>query len=315
MYIARGLLLRTSTFALLACLAALPAASQPLKVRVGAYVMRIGDFDPSAGSFSVDMWVWTHSPPGSKMQVIETVALKNTKELNDGPMGSEVVNGTLWGTRHYRAKIGHDWDMSRFPFDQHTLVIPLAESQYDVRQMIFVPDQKGSNLDPRVQLGDWEVTGFHIETAEVEFPSHFGDPSAGLRKSVWPEAQVVITIARKGLGTFLKVTFVAYVAFVMLMLSFFLPIEAFNDRLNMLLGSLFAVAVNLRGAESLLGTSDDFNIVDRIHLLVTIFIVCATAVTMIARHMGPPRSRRLSLWTAALVGAVFVAANAAMLAS
>ncbi|HKO54536.1 MAG TPA: hypothetical protein VJ276_01585 [Thermoanaerobaculia bacterium] len=31
--------------------------------------MRIGDFDPSAGSFSVDMWVWTHSPPGSKLLV------------------------------------------------------------------------------------------------------------------------------------------------------------------------------------------------------------------------------------------------------
>lgn len=274
--------------------------------------MSIGDFDPSRGSFSVDMWVWTHSPPDAKLQVIETVSLKNTKELNDGPMSSEVVNGTLWGSRHYRARIGHDWDMSRFPFDQHTLVIPLAESQYDVRQVVFVPDE-GSALDPRIQLGDWEVTAFRIVTSEVEFPSHFGDPSADLRKSVWPEARIVITVARKGLGTFLKVTFVAYVAFVMLMLSFFLPINAFSDRLNMLLGSLFAVAVNLRGSESLLGTSDDFNIVDRIHLLVTISIVCATIVTLIARRLDVAPSRRLSLRAATITAAVFLVLNGWMI--
>ena len=294
-------------------MAALAAAAQPTPVRLGAYVARLGDFDPATGTFTADVWLWTHAPQAANLDVVRTLGPWRTKELTFGMTNSSAVNGTTWGLRQFRAKIEHDWDMRRFPFDHHTLVIPLGETDYDARRIVFVPDKAGSSIDPKLNLSDWRITGFRIETSVTTLSSTFGDPAAGGRKSSWPEARIVIDIARKGLGAFLKVTFVAYVAFVMLMLSFLLPIEAFSDRLNMLLGSLFAVAVNLRGAESLLGVSDDFNIVDRLHLLVTLAIVCATVVTMIARRLEAAPARRLSLRTAAAIAVVFVAANIAML--
>jgi hypothetical protein len=303
------LLPRKSALVFFLCLAALPAASQPQPVRLGAYVARLGDFDPASGTFTADVWLWTHAPESANLDVIRTLGPWRTKELTFGMTNSTVKNGTVWGMKQFRAKIEHDWDMRRFPFDHHTLVIPLGETDYDARRVVFVPDHAGSSLDPHLNLSDWKITGFRVETSVTTLNSTFGDPSANARKSDWPEARILITVARKGLGAFVKVTFVAYVAFVMLMMSLLLPIDAFSDRLNMLLGSLFAVAVNLRGAESLLGASDNFNFVDLLHMIITLAILLATAMLLASRRFEPDRARRVSSWTAAFIAMVFVATN------
>ena len=280
------------------------------RVRIGAYVMRLNDLSPSTGSFATDVWVWTLSNAASTLHPIQTLRLQETKSVTPDVPGEADVNGVRWGYREFAAVVNKDWDTRYFPFDRHTLAIKIAETISDADTLTYVPDAAGSHVDPRVKIAGWRITRERLETHTINYPTRFGDPDPRVSNSRWSEAWLVVDVRRNGLGVFLKIIMVAYIAFALVMLSFLMDAPVFSSRISMLVGCLFATVVNMRASESVLGRTESFTLVDQIHLLVALFIFVSAVLALMMRGSDAVRARRIDRRIALVSIAVFVAANA-----
>ena len=292
---------------------ALQAAAE--QVRIGVYVMRLNDFNPSAETFSTDVWTWTLSRAAAPLHPIQSLRLQDTKSVSPDVPGEASENGILWGYREFAAVMNKHWDTRHFPFDHHTLAIRVAETLYDADALVYVPDAADSKIDPRVNVPGWEITGTRLETHIIKYPTRFGDPRPGTSNTLWSEAWLLIDVRRNGLGIFTKIVMVAYIAFALMMLSFLMDASAFSSRISLLIGSLFGTVVNMRASESVIGRTDSFTLVDQIHLLVAFFIFVAALTALITRTMEAKRARRIDRRAAIVSGLTFLAVNAVLIGS
>ncbi len=283
-------------------------------MKIGAYLMRLNDLNPSTSSFATDVWVWTLSSTASPLHPIQTLRLQNTKSVTADVPGEADMNGTRWGYREFAAVMNNDWDTRSFPFDHHTLSIRIAETISDLKTLQYVPDGIGSHIDPRVHIPGWRITRVRLESHTIDYPTRFGDPDPTTSNSHWSEAWLLIDVRRNGFGIFIKIIMVAYIAFALVMLSFLMDAAVFSSRISMLIGCLFATVVNMRASESVIGRTDSFTLVDQIHLLVAFFIFVSAVLALVTRRSEPERAQRIDRRAAIASIVVFVIANALLIA-
>jgi len=291
------------------------AADAAEKVTIGAYVMRLNDLNASTASFAADLWVWTLSPSASQLHPIQTLRLQETKSVSADTPGEADLDGRRWGYREFSAVFNNHWDTRHYPFDRHTLAIRIAETLSNADEMLYAGDTQNSGIDPRVRIPGWRITSTRLETHVISYPTRFGDPDPHARNSLWSEAWLIVDVRRDGLGIFTKIIMVAYIAFALMMLSFLMDASLFSSRISILVGSLFATVVNMRATESVIGRTDEFTLVDQIHLLVAFFIFVSAATALITRRMDADRARRIDRWTALGSVTLFVVANIILIAT
>ena len=91
---------------------------------------------------------------------------------------------------------------------------------------------------------------------------------------------------RTDLGGYFKLTAVVYAAFFFSLISYVMNRElatGIGARVTLLAIALFATAVNLGNASNALGTASGLTLVDKIHVMVLVYILVATIVTVASR--------------------------------
>ncbi len=308
--------------ALAGLLAACPAAAQPdpgpVRCRVGAYLEALYDLDPANGTFAADLWLWSVCPD-DRVQPLATMEFVNATRTSASLDSSVATAGGVWSQRKITGTFRYNWDLAAFPFDRHTLAVVLEEGVADTRSLVYEPDAVNSGYPAGVASGDWRVTAFSV-TGDTGTPNTtFGDPTlAPGEGSAYTRLVVATTIERTDLTSFVKLTFVVYVAFLLSLISYFLNLRnpaLLTARFSVISGALFAVAVNLRAATSALASEERLTLVDKIHvaaLVVILIDAVAALVTQLLVEWGRPAAAvaRFDRIVMAAVVAGFVAANA-----
>jgi hypothetical protein len=127
----------------------------PKTVKVGLYVLNIGKFDLTSGTYTVDFYLdMTSVPPETDM----------------GDPKFEFVNGRAAsmdklidkpGERFYRiqANLATNVDMHKFPFDKHDLPIVIEPANRGKKELVYLLDEKQSGIDPAVTFIGWNLLG------------------------------------------------------------------------------------------------------------------------------------------------------------
>ncbi|MEA2236849.1 MAG: hypothetical protein QOC81_1573 [Thermoanaerobaculia bacterium] len=291
--------------------------AKPEVVKIGIYVLRLSDLNPSTQSFSADFWVWTLSSASSNSCPIKTVGLENAKQFWASEPKEEIVGDRRWGYREFNATIGYDWAMHRFPFDKHTLEIAVGETDHDTRSITYEADKTDSGTSRNIQLTDWGLKPGLLTTGGYPYDSRFGDITVPIPRTYWAEAHLTIPITRKDRGlSFFKLVFTAYVAFAIMLLSFLMGKGEFSSRISLLLGALFATVVSMRTSAAALGDTPRFTLVEHIHLLVVGYILFSALVALLTYYAEEQRatSRRINITVALTTTATFIVWNLYLLA-
>jgi hypothetical protein len=243
-----------------------PAAAGPERVVIGVYVTQIYDLDPTGGSFTASFWLWTRHR-GGNIRPLDTIHILGAKKVESEPTLTLVKAGQVWDQKFFRAVIPFAWELREYPFDEHNFVIRfeggVRRRDHHLRSgPRAVGDRSG---------GD----GIAVEHRLVPFRYAASQVADDLWRSTLlkPEsfsALGVVTVYAERLQTviFFKLLIGAYVALLLALLSYLIKTDQptlFSARLGLLVGSLFATVVNLRSTEAVLGRTDDFTLVDKIH--------------------------------------------------
>lgn len=309
--------MRSSVLTLVLLGIAIPLGAAPERVLIGAYVTDLYDFNPGANCYTVSFWIWTrHRSP--QLHPLDTLIIRNAKSMTMGKISEVPRNGEIWSERFVTAVVRYDWDLRHYPFDRHVLPLTIEEGVWDTSALVYAGDMTHTKIDPAATEDDWEVNGFRVSVVPVQYPTTFGDPALTNGSSVFSRAAMTIEVERTQIGIFLKLLLGAYVAFLLGMSTLRMDQTShFNTRMSVLVGSLFAVLVNMRASEAVLGRSADFTLVDRIHLTITFYILVAAVIGFLVRHLAErnrkPAAQRLD--TVALIACIasFVIVNAVMI--
>jgi hypothetical protein len=305
-----------------------PNASPPEKGKteecmVGSYLTSIHDFNLSDQTFGADIWLWTHTSSESKRKPLETMEFTNAKSTCSS-LGSDIVkNGIRWGQRKICGTFRQNWDLRNFPFDRHKLEIRIEEGIDETTALTYEADTRNSAYRKEIQLDGWKITDFRIINNPVTHSSTFGDPALQPGSSS-EYAGIILRIAveRKEVTSYIKLTAVAYMAFFLMLVSFFLHVDSgfrlLDSRITLQAGALFATVVNMNSASRALGSEDRVTLVDKVHIVILFYILLGALVTVLARALltrgfSDHRLRQVDLWAVALATITFIGTNGFLL--
>jgi hypothetical protein len=320
---------RLAAAAMLALIAVLPVRAQapppvpagPERVVIGVYVTQIYDLDPAGSSFSASFWLWTRHR-GGNIRPLDTIHILGAKKVESEPTLTLVKAGQVWDQKFFRAVIRYAWELREYPFDEHNFVIRFEEGLYNGEALVYVPDRVQSGIDPEAMGSHWNVGSFRFDTELRRSPTTYGDPTLDKPKSFSAHGVVTIYAERRQTIIFVKLLIGAYVALLLALLSYRIKTDQptlFSARLGLLVGSLFATVVNLRSTEAVLGRTDDFTLVDKIHITISLYILVAAVSALISRHLCErdrvALSRTVDRISLVITAAIFLATNILMISN
>ncbi len=139
------------------------ALAQPTTVQAGFYVLNIGKFDVSTGSYTVDFYLSLKcdqfcEPDFEFMNGRAT----SVDKLIDKP-----------DEKFYRiqAALTQNIDLKRYPLDSHSLSIVLEDKKKTANEQVFEIDNASSGIDPEVTLVGWNLKGW-----DAKVDKHFYAP-------------------------------------------------------------------------------------------------------------------------------------------
>ncbi len=302
-----------------------PDASTPAKGKaesclVGAYLTSLHDFNFPGRTFGADIWLWTHTSSESERKPLQTMEFTNAKSTS-ASLDSYIVKDAIhWGQRKVCGTFTHYWDLRNFPFDRHKLEIHIEEGIDDTTALTYEPDTGNSSYRKDIQLDDWKITDFRIVNDPVTHSSTFGDPALKPGgSSQYAGITLRIAVERKEVMSYIKLTAVAYIAFLLMLVSFFLHLDGgfrfLDSRIALLAGALFATVINMSAASSALGSWDRITLVDKVHIVTLFHILLGALLTVLARVLlkrgfNDHRLRQVDMWAAALATITFIGTNA-----
>ena len=139
------------------------AQAEPMTVQAGIYVLNVGRFDVSTGSYTIDFYLSLKcdrfcEPDFEFMNRRAT----SVDKLIDKP-----------DEKFYRiqAALTQNIDLKKYPLDSHSLSIVLEDKKQTTTEQIFEIDNASSGIDPEVTLVGWNLKGW-----DAKVDTHFYAP-------------------------------------------------------------------------------------------------------------------------------------------
>ncbi|HEV7571827.1 MAG TPA: hypothetical protein VGQ21_10050 [Thermoanaerobaculia bacterium] len=298
-----------------------PVPAGPERVVVGIWVTQIYDLDPTGGSFTATFWLWTRHR-GGNIRPLDTIHILGAKKVESEPTLTLVKAGQVWDQKFFRAVIRYAWELREYPFDEHTFVIRFEDGLYDSETLIYLPDRQQSGIDLGAMGSRWSIGFFRFDAELRRSPTTYGDPTLTKPKSFSAQGVVTVYAERRQTIIFVKLLIGAYVALLLALLSYRIKTDQptlFSARVGLLVGSLFATVVNLRSTEAVLGRTDDFTLVDKIHITISLYILVAAISALISRHLcerdRAALSRTVDKYSLLVTAAIFLGINMIMISN
>ncbi len=253
------------------------APSGPTEVQVGAYVMRVSNVSQKDGTFNVDMWVWLRWKGDLRPD--------KTFEVADGSITSrsdtEILEdeGFHYTSVRVQALVYHDFDVRRFPMDDHTLDIDIEDSTYDDSTVRYVAD-RGTALDPGLQVPGWGVSLLAPRAAEHVYPTDYGLRSTGSANSVYSRLTIPIELKRESMMALVKQFWISGLAVVLALLALLIHSHDLDARFGLGVGSIFAASANAFVLADNLPKTTSLTLAEQLNLLSVAVIFISVFVSI-----------------------------------
>lgn len=290
--------MKSRTLLLALCLFATFATSaQRDTCKIGLYINCLYDFDMAGKSFMSDFWMWMNYKNDS-LNLSDAIEIPNSKSVEFSHYSVEKKGNINWATQKCRAQIMHQWDVSKFPFDQQILRIELEDAKYDTSQLIYMADTANSKLDCSFNSKEWRMKSFTITASERTYNTTYGNPELAGNSS-YPKVVAEFVIKRHNSWLMLvKLLTGAYVAFLISCFVFFISSENQDSRFGLCVGGLFAAIGNKYIVESTVPSSTVNTLMDDVHNITFMFILVIVGIIIISLSLfnsGNEKKRATSL--------------------
>lgn len=249
----------------------------PDTVQVGAYVMSIHDINFRDKEYTMRYWLWMlHNMEG--LDVVRQTEIPNAKSVERSEVFEDSLENKAWVIMKMKSVMKQSWKVNDYPFDKQFLSVHFENTEYDINDLVFKADVKGSTYDKELTVDGWTVTDFEVRTGVNNYETTFGDYTNTDESCYYSTFNINMKLERNALGLFLKLFVGMYISFLIAMVSFLIHPKDVEPRFGLPVGALFAAVGNKYIIDSLLPETASFTLVDSLHtftfasIFLTIFV-------------------------------------------
>jgi hypothetical protein len=287
-------------------------AVKPDTVKTGIYITSIHDIDFKEKEYTMNFWLWLKYTNKS-FDFVQNLEIPQAKSVSKSFSTIDTTAGQVYLLMKLQCVMKDSWAINNFPFDQQRLRLSIENSQFDSDDLIFVADTLGKHFDPRFTLRGWNIDSLTVETGTKAYETAFGDPTYDKPHSEYSNFKVKVSIKRDAMGLFWKMFLGMYVAFLIAYMCFYIHTDSIDSRFGLSVGSLFAVIGNKYIIDSTLPESSSFTLVDSLHGLTLIFILCVIVCNAISLKMVKKeqvqRARKFDFLSAQVLLSIYILLN------
>ncbi|MBC7477434.1 MAG: hypothetical protein H7317_04975 [Pseudorhodobacter sp.] len=287
------------------------AVTSHTEVQAGAYILRLSHVSPRDGSFDVDMWLWFRWK-GADVRPDQTFELANGVISSRSESQVEDDGGTNYATVRVQATIYHDFDVRRYPLDNHVISIELEDAELNDTQLTYVVDQ-GIALDPAVDVAGWKVALQPPSVAPHVYNTNYGLRSADAAGGTYSRFTMPISLDRMSYGPLFKAFWISALAVLLGLLAFLIKADDLDARFGMGVGSIFAASANAFVISDALPPTTAVTLAEQINLIAVGVIFTSVFVSIWSlrlrykdREEASLRLDRNAMW---ILGLIYLALN------
>ncbi|OYT91658.1 MAG: hypothetical protein CFE43_11970 [Burkholderiales bacterium PBB3] len=277
--------------------AAAPAANT---VDVGVYLNNIPAVSLKEKKFQVDFNIWFRWQD-DKLNPMESFKIFNGYvDAKDGLIKKKIGN-VNYAMQRVQATIFRNFDVERYPLDNHLLKIQIEDYNPEGAQTTFVADIENTNVSPKITVPGWTVGKFESYASTTSYNTNYGDSSVAKdTETKLPRYTFAVELKRAGFGYFFKYFSILLLAATLTFVAFRISPELIDTRFWLITTSFFLAVITGSSLEANLPQSESFGLGDMLYNLTMLCILVSTVV-MIYHHrmfvVDPERTLRLSrLW-------------------
>ncbi len=282
------------------------------EVQAGAFIMRIRNVSPRDGSFDVDMWMWFRWS-GSNIRPDQTFEIANGIITFRSDSQVEEDDGMNYATMRVQATVFHDFDVRRFPMDNHVIEIQIEDSNWDETVLVYTADSEATALDPQVNVPGWSVTLDPPIAAPHVYNTTYGLRSGDSEAATYSRLSFPISLERTSYSSLFKSFWVSFLAVVLGLLAFLVKSDDLDARFGMGVGSIFAASANAFILSDTLPQTNFITLAEQINLIAvgTIFLTVFVSIWSLRLRYADrdEASVKLDMWALLVFGVVFVILN------
>ena len=290
-------------------------AAAPTQVHMGAYLMRVSNVSQKDGTFAVDMWVWFRWK-GDDLKPYETFEVANGKIESKSNAEVSDDEGFHYTSVRVQATVFHDYDVRRFPLDNHLITIEFEDENADVSKLQYVVDD-GIALDPGLKVAGWTAALGKPSVGPHVYPTNYGLRSSGEAASTYSRLVVPVSLTRIGYGPLMKQFWISVLSVLLGLLAFRVKATDLDARFGLGVGSIFAASANAYAISDALPETVVITLAEQINFLAigTIFLsVFMSIASLRLCYAGKDeQSERQDAVSLVVIGIGYVLANAAVL--
>ncbi len=255
--------------------------------KIGLFINNLYDFDIGNGQFTAEFWMWANYNKKSEANISfeSSPEVKWSKSSTFSNYLLEEKNNIKWMTKKCKAVVIHDWDVTKFPFDNQVIKIQLEETDKDASSLVYIDDKLNSKIDENLKLDEWSIDSFKTSHPVSKYNTSYGDPTLN-EGSEYSSISANIYMTRLSSWTlFIKMTTGLYVAFLISLLVFTILPPDSESRIGLAVGGLFAAVGNKYIVESIVPMSTQNTLIDNLHNITFLFILLIVATVIFVTNL------------------------------
>lgn len=243
------------------------------EVAIGIYTNQIYDMSLRDNKFCIDFYVWFRWK-NNNLKPYESFEVVNGRTDSKEIIYNEPIDeNTQYAVARVNATVTKFWDIEKFPLDNHVLTVEIEDSQNEAHKLVYVADEKNTNINPQVQVPGWKLGktagysknhGYKTNYGDVSLPS---DAESNYSRFVFSQE-----IIRPGYGYFIKLFLSVFISALIAMLALLIKPTDLDPRFGLGIGSIFAAVASEYVVVSSLPETNLITLADRLHILAILFI-------------------------------------------
>jgi hypothetical protein len=281
------------------------------EVQAGAYILRLRNVSPRDGLFEVDAWLWFRWDgdtirPDLSFEFANGIINDRTESQVERDLDKN------YATMRVQATIFHDFDVRRYPMDNHVIELQIEDRLWDESTLIYVADTEATALDPLVAVPGWATALVTPSAAGHTYATSYGLRSADGEFATYSRLSIPISLERTSYSVLFKSFWVSFLAVVLGLLAFLVKADDLDARFGMGVGSIFAASANAFILADTLPATNFITLAEQINLIAVGVIFSTVFISIWSlrlRYAGrDDASVRLDLWALFTFAAVFIVA-------
>ena len=290
--------------------------------KVGVYVMDLYNIDTRGKRFGADMWAW--SVCTGKKDALQSADWINSENQRSSLEYVGPTDSLVYSTRKVSGTYRASFDVRNYPFDRHTLRMVVEDGVDYASALKYVADDRNSRVAPNMTVAGWDLTRFAVVARESAYKTNFGDPALpNDTNTYYPQLEIVIEIKRSNLWAFWKLAAPVYISSMLILLTFLITDkdgQFLKARLGFLGGNLFAIVINMRGIEGVVGETNGLSLMENVHLMaLSLAVIAVSAATteglLFSKGWDSGRIKKLDQLFFAGGSCFFIAGNVALISA